>query len=612
MFNVVKDFTCRAALFLFMLLLSQQASAWWNDKWPYRAPITLDTSITGANIESTQMDIPVLVRLHAGNFQDFFLLKEDMSDIRFVANDDKTPLKHSVEHVDLINQMIFIWVKVPQLTAGIATEQLWMYYGNAEAVNAADAAAVYDAEQVLGLTFSPAEAPFADKTAYASAVENQGVTPQPAGLIAGAAKFEGNQFLHLQDSPALRMLPEKGMTFSAWIKPAGGQVDGVILSRVSASNSLSLALNGNILSAELKAGGTVASTPKTTTLQTDAWQHVALILTAKQLSIFINGAEAVSTPVQWPELGGNTYIGAAAGGARGFVGEMDEVRIDRVARSSDWLRTATSSQGIDEKLMTVQQAEQLGSGGDDHSQMFAVIINSLDAAGWAVIFILAIMAVITWAVTIGKSWYIHQASKDNQRFLEQYKQLAGKDPAMLDAEESEEDKALADSPIAQAFFGKHDHFQSSPIYHLYHRGIQEIRGRLGSSVGARATGLSPHAVEAIRASLDSDMTREIQRLNGKMVTLTIAVSGGPFLGLLGTVIGVMITFGAIAATGDVNIAAIAPGVAAALAATVAGLIVAIPALFAYNYLALRIKDQVVDMRVFIDEFIARIAEYYGQ
>ncbi len=97
-----------------------------------------------------------------------------------------------------------------------------------------------------------------------------------------------------------------------------------------------------------------------------------------------------------------------------------------------------------------------------------------------------------------------------------------------------------------------------------------------------------------------------------MVLLTIAVSGGPFLGLLGTVVGVMITFAAIAATGDVNIAAIAPGVAAALLTTVGGLVVAIPALFGYNYLNSRIKDVIVDMRVFSDEFITKIAEYYGE
>jgi biopolymer transport protein ExbB len=105
--------------------------------------------------------------------------------------------------------------------------------------------------------------------------------------------------------------------------------------------------------------------------------------------------------------------------------------------------------------------------------------------------------------------------------------------------------------------------------------------------------------------------RETQKLNSQMVLLTIAIAGGPFLGLLGTVVGVMITFAAIAASGDVNVNSIAPGIAAALAATVAGLVVAIPALFGYNYLASRIKEIVADDRVFIDEFTTRLAESYS-
>ena len=97
-----------------------------------------------------------------------------------------------------------------------------------------------------------------------------------------------------------------------------------------------------------------------------------------------------------------------------------------------------------------------------------------------------------------------------------------------------------------------------------------------------------------------------------MVLLTIAISGGPFLGLLGTVVGVMITFAAIAAAGDVNVNAIAPGIAAALVATVAGLAVAIPSLFGYNYLLSRVKDATSDMHVFIDEFVAKMAEFYPE
>src|SRR5262249_40677911 len=82
---------------------------------------------------------------------------------------------------------------------------------------------------------------------------------------------------------------------------------------------------------------------------------------------------------------------------------------------------------------------------------------------------------------------------------------------------------------------------------------------------------------------------------------------GPFLGLLGTVVGVMITFPAIAAAGDVNVNAIAPGIAAALLATVAGLAVAIPALFGYNYLASRIKNISSEMQIFVDQFVTRPA-----
>lgn len=124
--------------------------------------------------------------------------------------------------------------------------------------------------------------------------------------------------------------------------------------------------------------------------------------------------------------------------------------------------------------------------------------------------------------------------------------------------------------------------------------------------------LSPAMLSGIKLVVDAESTREAQRLGKNMVLLTIAISGGPFLGLLGTVVGTMITFAAIAATGDVNINAIAPGIAAALAATVAGLLVAIPALFAYNYLTTQIKEIVVEMHIFADEFVHHLTEQVGE
>src|SRR5262249_2664084 len=152
--------------------------------------------------------------------------------------------------------------------------------------------------------------------------------------------------------------------------------------------------------------------------------------------------------------------------------------------------------------------------------------------------------------------------------------------------------------------------RSSSLYRIYIIGASEIRRRFGKG-GAGPQGLSAASIAAIRAALDGGVVKEMQGLDRLMGILTIAISGGPFLGLLGTVVGVMITFAAIAASGDVNVNAIAPGIAAALVATVAGLGVAIPALFGYNYLISKIKDLTSDIQIFVDEFVTKMAEFYS-
>jgi biopolymer transport protein ExbB len=182
----------------------------------------------------------------------------------------------------------------------------------------------------------------------------------------------------------------------------------------------------------------------------------------------------------------------------------------------------------------------------------------------------------------------------------------------LDAPDTESDD-LDDAPALSSMAKDESKFAASTLYRLYHHGISEVNKRIAaqSISAARAYVMSPQSIDAIRAAMDGTMTRLQQSLSSQMVLLTIAISGGPFLGLLGTVIGVMITFAAIALAGDVNVNAIAPGVAAALAATVAGLAVAIPALFGYNWLNTRIKSISADNRVFVDEFVTLLAEQYS-
>jgi biopolymer transport protein ExbB len=148
---------------------------------------------------------------------------------------------------------------------------------------------------------------------------------------------------------------------------------------------------------------------------------------------------------------------------------------------------------------------------------------------------------------------------------------------------------------------------STPIYRVYEVGCQEIRARVN-----KGGGISHRALESIESSMEAQVTRENARLQSMMVLLTICIAGGPYVGLLGTIIGVMITFGEIAMLGEVDINAIAPGIAAALLATVCGLVVAIPALFGYNYLSVQVKDITTDMHIFCEEFLTKMAEYYPE
>ncbi|HEX2795737.1 MAG TPA: MotA/TolQ/ExbB proton channel family protein, partial [Immundisolibacter sp.] len=197
---------------------------------------------------------------------------------------------------------------------------------------------------------------------------------------------------------------------------------------------------------------------------------------------------------------------------------------------------------------------------------------------------------ISWVVMAGKARFLSTVRRANAKFLESFRSIGDGDLTALAARTE---------------------FAGSPLHRVCVAGVQELTGRLHRSAGAQAAGLSPQALEALRTRIDASAAREQQRLNAGMVLLTIAISGGPFLGLLGTVVGVMITFAAIAASGEVNVNSIAPGIAAALVATVAGLVVAIPALFGYNYLGTLIRDTTTDLRVFVDELVAGIAEQHA-
>jgi biopolymer transport protein ExbB len=253
--------------------------------------------------------------------------------------------------------------------------------------------------------------------------------------------------------------------------------------------------------------------------------------------------------------------------------------------------------------------------GGGQTSYFVTIAKNLTVDGWVVIGICMAMLVFALLIMIVKALFLGRVERANAKFLREFRRLSGDARALDNPGGTDEgDDFDVDSPSMASLRGDQDKFGASTLYRLYHSGVRELNKRVvaGSTVSAQhAQILSPQSIDAIRASMDASMTRLQQALSSQMVLLTIAISGGPFLGLLGTVIGVMITFAAIALSGDVNVNAIAPGTAAALAATVAGLSVAIPSLFGYNWLNSRIKNITADNRVFVDEFVTRVAEQYS-
>jgi biopolymer transport protein ExbB len=598
-----------ALLFLLCLPATSQA-AWWNNDWNFRKEITFDLTPAGANVPGTPLDVPVLIRLHLGNFGYFNDTKPDGSDLRFVASDDKTPLKFHIERYDPTNQIAFIWVRVPRLAGGTNSEKVFLYYGNPKAAAAGDSAGTYDANQALVYHLSDAQLPPADSTAYANKASAATVELNPASLIGGGAKLSGKSSITIPSSPTLRLIPSQGATMSAWVRIAAAQSDAAVLAMQDKGSELILGINGTQAYARLAGTGGKFQVQQTGQLDADHWHHLAVTVGAGKLTLYVDGEPAGATAAQPSEIAGTLTVGAAAGGTQGLSGEIDEVEVSNVARSADWLRTAAHGQGNEAPLVIYGNDTQRET---QKVSYFKVTLQNVTPDGWVVIIILALMFVIALLIIASKALYLGRVQKGNRLFLAEFVKLQG-DPTALDRPDPADGETALDlSPFSRATGDeKNNRFRMSTVYHLYHSGIREMHNRVGASVGASAVRiLSPQAINALRAALDASQVRLTQKLSSQMVLLTIAIAGGPFLGLLGTVVGVMITFAAIAASGDVNVNSIAPGIAAALAATVAGLAVAIPALFGYNWLNTRIKNISADMRVFVDEFVTRIAEHYS-
>jgi biopolymer transport protein TolQ len=204
-----------------------------------------------------------------------------------------------------------------------------------------------------------------------------------------------------------------------------------------------------------------------------------------------------------------------------------------------------------------------------------------------IIFFLIIFSVMAWFVMISKAIQMRQAKRLNQFFTTEFRSQ----------------KAVLD------IFDRKVQAEACPLFMVYKAGSVELDARLKSPEG-RKRQVSLKGIEHVKRTMENAVAQESLKLESGLILLAIAVSGAPFLGLLGTVWGVMSTFGHIAQQGSASLAAMAPGVSAALITTVAGLLVAIPSMFGYNWLVHNLRVLTVELDNFAQEIMSKIETEY--
>lgn len=221
-----------------------------------------------------------------------------------------------------------------------------------------------------------------------------------------------------------------------------------------------------------------------------------------------------------------------------------------------------------------------------HVSAIQYAVGHMTTEGIVTMSLLGLMSLASWTVIVGKAFGLRKQRRLAQEFYAEFEKIS--DPFEL--------------------IGRDKEFEGAPPYSVYDYACREMLkqlDRFAPKDQANGSRRAPsRTLAAVRAAMERGIGDETVRLGGGMVILALAISGGPFIGLTGTVFGVMEVFSGVAQAGQANLSAMAPGVAGALVNTVAGLIVAIPSLFSYNMLNTRIDAMSLDMTNFASELEA--------
>jgi biopolymer transport protein TolQ len=201
-----------------------------------------------------------------------------------------------------------------------------------------------------------------------------------------------------------------------------------------------------------------------------------------------------------------------------------------------------------------------------------------------VLVLLMLMSLVSWYVIGTKSLYLSRAMGRSNRFLDAFWKTSRLDDVWKLSED------MGPSPISEVFRAGYVE-------------LAKLRRRRNEQGGEVAAETHVGDIESVERSLDRARTTAITEMESKVPFLATTASAAPFIGLFGTVWGIMNSFRNIGAKGAANLTTVAPGIAEALVATAIGLVAAIPAVMAYNYLSRRIRVISAEMETFANDFL---------
>ena len=236
---------------------------------------------------------------------------------------------------------------------------------------------------------------------------------------------------------------------------------------------------------------------------------------------------------------------------------------------------------------------RIAEAGEAQSASLWTTVTHSGPLAFAVLILLVGFSIVSWGIILVKWLAIRQASHSSLEFLEVFWQSKRLDEIFAKAEQ------MPNAPLAQVFRAGYQE-----LVKVKQREQKEKEKE--SAEKAQISGGVENVERALRRAATAEMT-ELERLIPFLATVG---STSPFIGLFGTVVGIMKSFAEIGAKGSANLATVAPGIAEALIATAAGLLAAIPAVIAFNFFGSRLKVLGAEMENFSHDFMNIVRRHF--